>query len=233
MPERRKMEGDNIDYEEFIIRSISSMSGKFTPYQIFTDWVTMTAISIQNSCKLIKDRIWKNREEQFRTVAKKYTDDEMKTMSDMTGALAIVLDDRFGDILGDIYMRSGCGSKYTGQFFTPYHLSYLTAKLTYENQFSHLDENDVVEVNEPSTGGGGMMIALAQIMKECGMNYQKRLHVVAQDLDWNGVYMTYIQLSLLGVKAIVVQGDTLCEPYHKGYDERRVFRTPAEMGVLI
>ncbi len=45
--------------------------------------------------------------------------------------------------------------------------------------------------------------------------------------------MTYIQLSLLGVRAIVVQGDTLVDPYRKGYDECRVFRTPAEEGVLI
>ena len=57
--------------------------------------------------------------------------------------------------------------------------------------------------------------------------------MIAQDLDWNGVYMTYIQLSLLGVKATVVQGDTLHEPYRKGYDERRVFRTPTEMGLLL
>lgn len=227
------MEGDNIDYEGYIIKSIASLSGKYTPYQVFTDWITLTALAIQNSCDIVKGEMYQDREELYCNISQKYTADELKTMADMTGALTIELENRFGDILGDIYMRSGCGSKYTGQFFTPYHLSYLTAKLTYENQFSHLDENDVVEVNEPSTGGGGMMIALAQIMKECGMNYQKRLHVVAQDLDWNGVYMTYIQLSLLGVKAIIVQGDTLCEPYHKGYDERRIFRTPAEMGVLL
>lgn len=45
--------------------------------------------------------------------------------------------------------------------------------------------------------------------------------------------MTYIQMSLLGVKAIVVQGDTLREPYRKGYDSYRVLRTPAEMGALL
>lgn len=77
-----------------------------------------------------------------------------------------------------------------------------------------------------------MIIAVAEVMKNQGVNYQKRLHIVAQDLDWNGLYMTYVQLSLLGIKAIVVQGDTLLEPYRKGYDESRVFRTPAEMGVI-
>ena len=129
-------------------------------------------------------------------------------------------------------MKSGCGNKQTGQFFTPYHLSYLTARLVYDEQISKLAGSEILEVNEPSSGGGGMIIAVAEVMKNQGVNYQKRLHIVAQDLDWNGEYMTYVQLSLLGIKAIVVQGDTLLEPYRIGYDESRVFRTPAEMGVI-
>ena len=130
------------------------------------------------------------------------------------------------------YMMSDCGSKATGQFFTPYHLSYLIASLGYGDRIEELTDGEMIEVSEPATGGGGMMIAIAQVMEEKGKDYRKQLHVVAQDLDWNGVYMTYIQLSLLGVKAIVVQGDSLCEPYKLGYDEKRVFRTPAEMGVI-
>lgn len=222
-----------MDFEKFIIDNINKLSGKYTPYQIFTDWITMLAIAIQNSCKLIHNKIYEEREETYKTIAKRYKADELKTLADMGGALAAILDDRFGDVLGEIYMSSGCGSKSTGQFFTPYHLSYLTAKLAYENHINQLEEDELIEINEPSTGGGGMMIAIAQVMKENNINYQKRLHVIAQDLDWNGVYMTYIQLSLLGVKATVVQGDTLHEPYRKGYDERRVFRTPTEMGLLL
>lgn len=223
----------DIDYERYIIENIEKMSGKYTPYRVFTDWITMSAISIQNSCRLIHDKIYQDREAEYLNIIKKYTKDEVKNMADMTGALAIILGDRFGDILGEIYMKSGCGNKNTGQFFTPYHLSYLTAHLGYDETFSHFGENEKLEVNEPSTGGGGMMIAVAQVMKEHGIDYQRKLRVVAQDLDWNGVYMTYIQLSLLGIKAVVVQGDTLSEPYRKGYEERRIFRTPAEMGALL
>ena len=78
-----------------------------------------------------------------------------------------------------------------------------------------------------------MILAVAAVLKEKGIDYQKCLDVVAQDLDWNGVYMTYIQLSLLGIPAVVVQGDTLTDPYRKGYEGRRIFRTPAKMGILI
>ena len=182
---------------------------------------------------MIHDKIWKEREELYLTISGKYDQNELKTMANMTGALTCILENRFCDVLGEIYMRAGCGSKNTGQFFTPYHLSYLTANLTYGSRFDNIDNDKTIEINEPSAGGGGMMIAICQMAKEHGINYQRKLRIIAQDLDWNGVYMTYVQLSLIGAKAIVVQGDTLCEPYHHGYDEGRVFRTPAEMGLLL
>lgn len=222
-----------MDYEKFIIDSIQKMAGKRTPYQIFSDWITMTAIAIQNQCTMIQDKVFEDREDLYRTIAKRYDTGEIKNMADMTGALAILLDTKLCDKLGEIYMKTGCGNKYTGQFFTPYHLSYMTAKLIYQEKILELAEDDVIEINEPSAGGGGMIIALAQVMMENEINYQKRLHIVAQDLDWNSVYMTYIQLSLLGMRAVVIQGDSLCEPYRIGYDERRLLRTPTEMGVII
>lgn len=63
--------------------------------------------------------------------------------------------------------------------------------------------------------------------------YQKRLKVIAQDLDWLGVYMTYVQCSIIGIDAIVVQGDTLKEPYIEGYPFKRILRTPNHMGALV
>ena len=79
-----------------------------------------------------------------------------------------------------------------------------------------------------------MIIAAAKALSDSGINYQKHLEVVAQDLDWKGVYMTYLQLSLLGIKATVVQGDTLIEPFDpRKTDPRCILRTPAKMGALM
>ncbi len=224
------MENEN---EKWIVDTIVHMSGKYTPYQIFTDWITMTAISISNACRMIHDKVYYEREKRFKDIANKYSKEEFLNISNMTGALCGVLEEQGGDVLGDIYMKAGCGNKVTGQFFTPFNISYLTAATVYDSQLNHLSENEVIEVHEPSAGAGGMIIAVAQIMKERGLDYQRQLHVIAQDLDWNGVYMTYVQLSLMGIKAVVIQGDTLCDPYHSGYDEMRVLRTPAEMGMLL
>ena len=46
--------------------------------------------------------------------------------------------------------------------------------------------------------------------------------------------MCYVQLSLFGINAVVVQGDTLAEPYTgDSYPQNRVFRTPRNMGLLL
>lgn len=73
----------------------------------------------------------------------------------------------------------------------------------------------------------------AAVLKEKGINYQKAMDVVAQDLDWKGVYMCYLQLSLLGISAVCVQGNTLAEPYIPvKTEESNILYTPARMWVL-
>ena len=71
------------------------------------------------------------------------------------------------------------------------------------------DPEQKVFMNEPACGGGGMVLAKAKAIQAAGGNYQDTLKVIAQDLDWTGVYMTYTQLSMAGINAVVIQGDTL------------------------
>lgn len=190
------------------------------------------AMAISNSTTPFHGRIWKEREETYMTTMSKYSDEERLKLCEMTAWLAETLDDGPDDVLGDIYMKSGMGSKAAGQFFTPFHLSELTARLSVDTVV--LDSNDVIEINEPSCGGGGMIIAVAKVLHEAGINYQQKMDVVAQDLDWKGVYMCYVQLSLLGIKAICVQGDTLRQPYDpKATPEANKLYTPAKVGMLI
>lgn len=208
------------------------MSGKYSPDNIFNDWVLCSAIAIYNSCFLVHNKAWIEREERYINTMKKYTLEERQEFVHMLHLLTNALDERMGDILGEIYMESGAGSKATGQFFTPFHISKLTAEMALANE--KLNENEIYELNEPSVGGGGMIIATALAMKERGINYQRCLRVVGQDLDWRSVYMAYVQFSLLGIDAIVVQGDTLQTPYVEGMTpENHILRTPKNMGVLL
>ena len=79
-----------------------------------------------------------------------------------------------------------------------------------------------------------MIIAAAKALQDAGVNYQNTMEVVAQDIDWKGVYMCYVQLSLLGISAICIQGDTLADPYVPGKtDPAHILETPKKMGALL
>lgn len=54
-----------------------------------------------------------------------------------------------------------------------------------------------------------MILGFAKALKSHGINYQQNLFVDAVDISPTCVYMTYIQLSLYGIPAIVHCGDTL------------------------
>lgn len=219
-----------MDRKKDIIKIIDSMAGRYSAYEVFTDWTKCSALAISNSLAMIHDKVWQRREDEYRATIQKYNDKEREKLVEMFDLLVETLEGTMADVLGQIYMESGMGSKAAGQFFTPYHLSQECANLA----LLEPDEHGIYRVSEPSCGGGGMIIAIAERMRDQGIDYQRKLQVVAQDLDWKGVYMCYLQLSLLGIKAICVQGDTLHAPYDPRKTEKsHMLITPGQMGVLI
>lgn len=220
------------DPEKKIISTIQGISGKYSPYEVFTDWIRCSALAIQNACTIRGTEAWNDREKLYLDTISRYSKAEQIGFAEMFALLADALTEEMSDVLGDIYMQTGMGSKITGQFFTPFHLSELCARLSLQEQIKSFS-GETIELNEPSCGGGGMIIAAAKVLKDAGINPQKHLKIVAQDLDWKGVYMCYLQLSLLGLKATVVQGNTLSDPYRKDYPAERTMKTPGWMGVLI
>ena len=217
-----------MDYKKEIIKILTSFEGGWSPYDLFCDWIKMLALSISNTTDIIQGKLWQEREKDYLNTIKKY-DAVKDRFVEMSGYLTLALDQEITDVLGQIYMEAGLGNKYTGQFFTPFHLSLLTAQLNMPQEIE-----EPIKLNEPSTGGGGMILAVARVMLKRGYNPQQWLDVVAQDLDWKGVYMTYVQISLLGLKGVVVQGDSLIEPFTdlRHYQRNRVFITPAKKRLL-
>ncbi len=215
---------------EEIIQIITNMSGKYSPTLIFDDFVKLVAISLSNSTDIIHTEVWKNREEQYKAIISKYSADEFNNFVKILGVLVKLFEKEIYDYLGEIYMKCEMGNSRTGQFFTPFNLSELTAKLSIDNIEKIKKSEDVITLNEPSCGGGGMILAYLKILKDNGINYQKRVKIVAQDIDFRSIYMAYIQLSLVGARAKVIQGDTLAEPNVK--DNNYIFYTPMWKGLL-
>ena len=202
------------------------MSKYYSPHQVFSDWVEMYAITISNACILLNSKLKQSREQKYLEIVKKYKNTEMSKFPDLCGLLTIALDNDIADVLGNVYMGLESGSKHTGQFFTPNHISRLTARL----MPPVADADGVIRFTEPTCGSGGMIIAYAKVLSEQGVNYQKKLEVVTQDIDYRCVHMCYVQLSLLGIKATVLRQNTLTL---EEVSEDSVFLTPAKTGVLV
>ncbi len=189
---------------KYIIDNINRMAGKYTPHQVFADWVEMSALSIAQSIEPAEER-----EEAFFSIARKYSEDDFFTLGCMLGRLSFLLGNGLDDYLGKIYMELSTGNSHTGQFFTPFHVCKMMASVALADY-----KGGIEYLNEPSSGGGANILAYAKVMKEKGYNYQQLLEVKAQDLDYKCVYMTYVQLSLAGINAEVIQGNSLEDKYN-------------------
>ena len=202
---------NTLDKKSLIIKTIQSMAGKYGVYEIFADWVKVMALSMANAVQYKEFR-----EKEYNETIKRYDSAEQDKLFEMTAWLVEWADQEYYDMLGYIYMHLELGSKKAGQFFTPYNICQLMARTQDFNE-------DITTINEPTCGAGGNIIAAAEAMRSQGINYQQFLRAVCQDIDVKAVYMTYVQLTLYGIPAIVYQTDTLCDPYGKNSGTGRMY----------
>lgn len=220
-----------MDYEKEFLKTLDSMTGKYDPYKVFGDWVASTAIAIRSACHLARNERWQEWEKRYMDIVKGYEKDELDRFAYLLAITTKALEEQMDDFLGKTFMSMELANKGAGQFFTPFEVSMAIARMQYLE--GELPKEGKIRLHEPSSGAGGMIIAACRVLRERGFDYQRRLEVVAQDIDWRGVYMTYLQLSLIGCRAVVVQGNTLTDPYHTAYPPERTMETPAWMGLII
>lgn len=196
---------------------IMKLSGKHSVWDIFNDFLELSTMSI--SCTADKFKR-KERKEKYMQITSKYNKDELKILSNMLGELAVTLENNISDVLGELFMELQLGGKWNGQFFTPYHICQLIAAVNLNKCEEIINNKGYVAINEPSCGGGALIMAMVETMKNKGYNPQQQLKVTCKDLELKSVYMTYIQLSLLGIPAEVCYANSL---NLKEFDK---FRTP-------
>lgn len=189
-----------LDRKQLIIKAIQSMSGKYGVYQIFDDWVDIMAMAFANQVEYSELR-----EKHYLETINQYNKAEQEKFCEMMAWLVEWADVEMFDMLGYIYMHLELGNKRTGQFFTPYHICQMMAEMQEYKE-------EQITANEPTCGGGGNIIALAEAMKKQGVNYQKRLTAICQDIDVKAVNMAYVQCTLYGIPAICFQSNTLIDP---------------------
>jgi type I restriction-modification system DNA methylase subunit len=170
-------------------------------HEIFSDWLVMASASLYS---YKKDAAI---EEEYLAVAKNYTKEELEQHAHLLAITVEALENTEQDFLGEVFTTANLTNSRSGQFFTPYHVSQMMADMAMEEK--DFPQNRVCRVNDPCCGAGGMLIAGAMVMKNRGFDYQHDAFFVGHDIDHRCARMTFIQLSLLAVPALVVCGNTL------------------------
>lgn len=215
----------NLDpHQKEFVKLLQQSSHAHRPFAVFRDFCELAALALSNAVDLLQ---YEKREARYLDIAKAYTAEEMKRFAAMLAQVVESLHvGGFHDCLGQLFMSLELGDHWKGQYFTPYEVARLMASVTLTDGVKAIIERQgFFTMSEPTTGAGGMVIAAAHVLHEQGINYQQCMHVTAQDIDITAVHMTYIQLALLHVPAIVIHGNSLAP----GDENKSYWATPAHV----
>lgn len=181
--------------------------------EIFSDWLEIGACAIHQEPYhlglVLQDEAFRTVEAQYMEAVKKYSREELEAFATLLGITKIALGESKGDFLGSIYMELELGQDRSGEFFTPYPVSLMMAKMSLTDMDAHIEEKGFITLSEPACGGGGMLIAVAQAMEEAGHDPRETLFFEATDISKLCCDMAYLQTSVMGLSGIVRHGDTL------------------------
>ncbi|MEO5913335.1 MAG: N-6 DNA methylase [Luteolibacter sp.] len=182
-------------FRKFINEIASRKSAAVT---VFADFCRMSACALAAG----------SREEEYLEVARRYTRDEL---SDISQAFAHLVQEMerhpFADLLGPFYIECAAHSskQARGEFYTPPEISKLMARVLFDVEAAKL-KKEPITLNEPACGSGGMVLAVAELFAPDAVDL---LRVTAQDINPVAADMAYINLTLWGIPARVILGDTI------------------------
>jgi len=200
-----------------IVKLFETCRYKHDLYTVFGNWCECSAISMSNVVDLVN---FEKREARYLEIARRYGRETMTTFSHIMGEVVMALEEQPQDILGATFHALELHNKARGQFFTPYPICQLMARMVAgaaEDMRQAIAKRGFMLAQEPAVGSGAMIVALAEAIREAGFNYQQLLHVTAVDIDPRAVHMAYIQFSLLHIPATVVVGDSLAMRFRENW----------------
>lgn len=217
---QRKLHATAGLHQPELAKLIRNLCSARRTHEVFSDFVELAALAISNSVDRVQ---FDSREARYLSIVGKYTPEEVSVFPKILGKLVLCYEEQVSgpsagngelprceldDVLGSLYMNFELGNEHTGQFFTPYEVSKMMAKMLIQDG-EDVRSRGVLRLHEPACGAGGMVIAYADALLSAGINYQQCLHAVCVDIDPCCVHMAYLQLSLLNIPAVVVHGNAL------------------------
>lgn len=204
------------DHQKAFLKIFNSLCGRFNRWQVWQDFVMVTAIEISNATD---KQNAPERTKTYQTIISKYSAAERNGMAEMLAEVVMGMEQNPDqDFLGSLYMMCELGNNHSGQFFTPYDVCRCMAELTFDAKLVP-DMEGFISVSDPACGAGATLLAFLNICKSRNICYHNKVLVVAQDIDFIVGLMCYIQCSFMGCAGYVVIGNTITEP-STAYDRR-------------
>jgi type I restriction-modification system DNA methylase subunit len=201
-------------YRQKILKTILHLGRVHAIWDVFSDFAELGSLRIANSVRR-KTEEWEKRETRYLETIGRYRQEERKLFPEMFADLVQALEYELtrmnapADVLGVLFHELGLHDKYKGQFFTPQSICDMMGAIALGDNGSALNEEGRISPAEPCCGSGAMVLGFAKAMFDAGLNYCTQLAITAADTDIKCVYMTYLQLSLYGIPAVVIHGNTL------------------------
>lgn len=173
-------------------------------WEVFSDFITLVASELDMARIRTPENIERSRE-----ICAKYSESDISNLHALFGLMVCALEAKFHDFLGAIFMELELGDDRNGQYFTPYNVQSLMAKLLMPDVDETIRREGFVTVSDPASGAAGMIVAYAEYLLEAGYNPSEQMFGSCIDIDPIAADMAFIQLSLLGIPAEVVTGNTL------------------------
>lgn len=204
------------DHQKNFLKIFNGLTGKHSRWEIWEDFVTLTAIEISNSTDKVNAT---ERTKMYQTIISKYSAKERDGMAEMLAEVVMGMEQNPDqDFLGSLYMMCELGNDASGQFFTPYDVCRCMVEISGGSNPA-AENAEFFSVSDPACGAGALLIAFANLCRRKNICYHDKVLFVAQDIDLIAGLMCYIQLSFLGCAGYVVIGNTITEP-STAYDRR-------------
>ena len=204
----------NTEREKEFVKTFESLSFGLGSWTVWQDFVTLSACSLSNVLDK-RQSVWQKREDEYQQTAKKYSETEFQQFINLLIVTVKALTENpEQDFLGHLYMHMNFGNGWTGQFFTPWHVAEMMARMSIgDGMKREVEEKGFISVNDPTCGSGCMLLAFAQAYKNTfNESYHQSVLLVGQDIDPVVAKMCYIQLSLMGCAGYVIVGNSLTKP---------------------
>lgn len=204
----------NPKYRRFI-DLLNFSDGKYSIKDVFNDFVIIYAIAIKNKFYYEQDD-----EDIYFSTIKKYEKDELDIFSELIVELQEIYskEKEIRDVLGEIYFQIGSIKKENEQFFSPKSIGIINSILA--QAYVVKEKNDFNIIYDPTCGSGALLLYSAETLMDNDVDYTKKAFYWAQDIDFVCFCMAYIQMSIYGMPALVIWGDTI------SLQERKVYYTP-------